>query len=309
MAKIKGALHSDSAGGAFAKQMIFRHGKKGSVVTSYYKPGSARKIIISEAQLAQREFYGQAVQAWRALTVEEKAIFNKNAKALAKPITGWNLFFKQFETPIIPILYYHLDDNSADKIIVDSKGLKNGASNRNTNLLSVPALINRGINNPLTTDVITLGDCRAFFTDKASFNVWSKRSIFPTSVAACGFVRLGQASTDTYYPNLDHTLRLGIFRTSHVTVPDTGLDYTSLNMLTITSEPGVGGYKVYQNGQLVFSATGQSIIAPNSIWRLLRSESTARFVGYFDEASFFNRVLTLREIQRMYNNGDGLLLS
>lgn len=99
MAKVKGALHSDSAGGKFACQMIFRRGKQGAVVTKFYKPGSANPFVPSEAQLFQREKYGQAVEAWRALTSEEKAVFNEQAKSL--DLSGWNLFFKQY-TPTPP---------------------------------------------------------------------------------------------------------------------------------------------------------------------------------------------------------------
>jgi hypothetical protein len=94
MAKVKGPMHSDSAGGQFGKNMIFRSVKKGTVVTGYYKPGSAKKFTLSEAQLAQREKYGQAVEDWRALTNEEREIFNENAKP--KNISGWNLYFKNY---------------------------------------------------------------------------------------------------------------------------------------------------------------------------------------------------------------------
>jgi len=45
MAKIRGPLHSDSAGGALGDNIIFRKGKNGMVATGYYKPGSANKIV------------------------------------------------------------------------------------------------------------------------------------------------------------------------------------------------------------------------------------------------------------------------
>jgi hypothetical protein len=102
MAKVKGPMHSDSAGGQFGKNMIFRSGKKGTVVTGYYKPGSAKKFTLSEAQLAQRQKYGEAVEAWRALTNEEREIFNENAKA--QNISGWNLYFKNY-SPVPPPSY------------------------------------------------------------------------------------------------------------------------------------------------------------------------------------------------------------
>jgi len=105
MAKLKGAMHSDEAAGKFSGSMIFRRGKNGAVVTSYYKPGSVRKTSPSSAQIAQREKYGKAVQYWRTFTDEQKAIYNQNAKVLN--MSGWNLFFKNYtgSTPPPPPTY------------------------------------------------------------------------------------------------------------------------------------------------------------------------------------------------------------
>jgi len=92
MAKVKGGLHSDSVGGAFGESMIFRKGKKSTTVTGYYKPGSAKKFDLSYPQLANRDKYGQIVQAWKALTTEQQEVFNENAKGTE--MSGWNLFMK-----------------------------------------------------------------------------------------------------------------------------------------------------------------------------------------------------------------------
>lgn len=76
MTRLKGALHSDYAGGQFAGSMIFRQGKKGAVVCGYYKPGSVQKSLASEAQLARRESYALGMVLWKSLPVEEKEYWN-----------------------------------------------------------------------------------------------------------------------------------------------------------------------------------------------------------------------------------------
>ncbi len=45
-------------------------------------------------QQAHRHKYGQAVGAWRLLTSEQKAVYNKNA--VGHRMTGCNLFIKEF---------------------------------------------------------------------------------------------------------------------------------------------------------------------------------------------------------------------
>lgn len=76
MAKLKGALHSDEAGGQFAGSIIYRRGKGGAVATKYYKPGSALKFLASEAQLARRASYALGMSLWNSLPSEEKEFWN-----------------------------------------------------------------------------------------------------------------------------------------------------------------------------------------------------------------------------------------
>ncbi len=76
MAKLRGALHSDYAGGTLAGSMIFRQGKKGAVVCGYYKPGSVQKSLASLAQIARRESYAFGMALWNSLTGEEKEYWN-----------------------------------------------------------------------------------------------------------------------------------------------------------------------------------------------------------------------------------------
>lgn len=86
MAKVKGPLLSLEANGAFAKTLIFITGKQGRHVTLYHKPSG----LPSSSQLLNRAKYRAALDAWLALSLEEKQIWNNNAFSLG--LTGMNYF-------------------------------------------------------------------------------------------------------------------------------------------------------------------------------------------------------------------------
>jgi len=65
---------------------------KGRIVRrlKLYSPTNPR----TEAQQAHRQKYGEAVEAWRDLTDEQKLVYNKKAKG--RPLSGYNLFVKEY---------------------------------------------------------------------------------------------------------------------------------------------------------------------------------------------------------------------
>jgi len=48
----------------------------------------------TEAQQAWRQVYADSVTAWQALTPEQKAVYNENAKG--KKMSGYNFFQKEY---------------------------------------------------------------------------------------------------------------------------------------------------------------------------------------------------------------------
>lgn len=91
MAKTKNALFSTTAKGKVGP-LVVENNKK----TQYIKTNIKPKDKKTTKQLEKRKRYGQAVQAWRALTPEEKKEYNQRAKPLK--ISGFNLFIKEFTT-------------------------------------------------------------------------------------------------------------------------------------------------------------------------------------------------------------------
>jgi len=91
MAKTKNALFSQTAKGKIGA-LVVENNKKTQYIKSNIKPKDKK----TSKQLSRRKRYGQAVQAWRGLTPEQKKVYNTKAKL--KRISGFNLFIKHFTT-------------------------------------------------------------------------------------------------------------------------------------------------------------------------------------------------------------------
>jgi len=116
MAKTKGPLFSLDASGPFGRLLTFGRSKQG--VTGRRKNGP--RGIATELQVARREAYRAAVDAWNELNTEEKAVFAAGAAALR--MSGYNLFIREYlATPIPTDEYFayvkllaHFDIDAAD---------------------------------------------------------------------------------------------------------------------------------------------------------------------------------------------------
>ena len=100
MAKVKGPLFSLNASGSVGDLMTFSARISGPQVRYQKK----QKDVITGARTEQREFFKEAVEAWNALSEEEKEEYNERAKPLA--LTGYNLFISEYEAA--PSKEYHI---------------------------------------------------------------------------------------------------------------------------------------------------------------------------------------------------------
>ena len=69
-------------------QVRTRTGEHVQVKEKFYVPDNPQ----TEAQQAHRQKYGQGVEAWRALTPGQKAVYNKYA--IGQNMSGYNFFMK-----------------------------------------------------------------------------------------------------------------------------------------------------------------------------------------------------------------------
>jgi hypothetical protein len=93
MAKVTAPLQSFEAHGSVAKSLTFRKDNGRNVVSAYTIPGGFSVAPVSEAQVAQRVAYRRTIDAWHALTSEEKQAYNLRARRLH--LSGYNLFLKE----------------------------------------------------------------------------------------------------------------------------------------------------------------------------------------------------------------------
>lgn len=90
MAKVNGPLHSQSASGSIGQAVTFRKSPHGTVALKHSFPGSRESFTPSGAQLLQRLFYGQMVEAWHNLTPEAKAVYTEAGHKVS--LNGWQYF-------------------------------------------------------------------------------------------------------------------------------------------------------------------------------------------------------------------------
>ena len=73
---------------------IYRVWRRWGVVQNlkqaFYTPTNPQ----TEAQQANRQKYADAIVAWQALTLEQKAVYNK--KAVGLHMSGYNLFIREY---------------------------------------------------------------------------------------------------------------------------------------------------------------------------------------------------------------------
>ena len=90
MAKIKGPLLSHEARGTIAEKLTFSVRSSGQQARFQKK----QKDILTAGRVSQREIYSDSVEAWNALSQEEKAVYNQEAGPYE--YTGYNLFMRLF---------------------------------------------------------------------------------------------------------------------------------------------------------------------------------------------------------------------
>lgn len=99
MAKTTGPAMSIEARGSIGEGLTFSERKTGSQVRFQRKQKSPNTTLRAPVRLR----YGQAVEAFRALTQEQKDALN--LRAIPLHISGWNLFMKEFTNAPLPDIW------------------------------------------------------------------------------------------------------------------------------------------------------------------------------------------------------------
>jgi hypothetical protein len=152
--------------------------------------------------------------------------------------------------------------------------------------ISIPATINDSLNT------------------EATLVMWMKLANNIHAGYKTGFVRFGNDATGlSHYPWTDGLIYLSTFRAARWnSINDGGFDKTQWHMITITSAPGAGNYRLYQNDKLVASTTGDAVIAKSAAPNIGMSTGGYSLNGFVDEVRIYNRALSAIEIKTIYED-------
>lgn len=150
---------------------------------------------------------------------------------------------------------------------------------------------------------------------EATLVIWVKLDSNAPSSFQTGFAKFDSGSSATHYPWTDSNIYTHLFKGArHTTPSNSGFDKSEWHMVTIRSEPGAGGYDIWQNDSIFDSTSGDSSIPTFTDARIGASNDTYRLDGRLAHAALFDTALTDTQITDLYNSafdtpGDPTLLS
>ena len=201
------------------------------------------------------------------------------------------------------VTYYKFDETSGNTA-TDSIGSVNGVIS-NTDLGITGKLGNAYNFKGLADSNVTISGFS--LGSQVSVNFWCKLEVhIPTDSSKTGLVAFNSVMDQaTLYPWTNGDLYISIF-TNQVKLIGAGIvaDRTQWHMITVTADSVSNEWKFYQNGQLAFTSTVGSIDY-FADFIIGRSNATRFLNGSIDEISFHNKVLSLGEIETLYNSGNG----
>ncbi len=136
--------------------------------------------------------------------------------------------------------------------------------------------------------------------ERASLTFWVKLNRATPEVAErSGIHHISTHGGISHYPWTDGLAYFNTFRDSRVNGIELAgdIDREQWHLVTITSEPGENGWKLYQNTELVHQAPGTARIHTGTRFVLAASERADRLLdGYLHDVRLYDRVLTPAEI-------------
>lgn len=153
-----------------------------------------------------------------------------------------------------------------------------------------------GVNDFVTPPLLS-----SYFTDTATVVFWLKLANDPPIDGTKVGLGFGGAGTNiTHYPYTNGNLEISVFsNTRHIAAyNNTAFDKSKWHQLAITTTPGAGNYKLYQNGQFVTSGTGPATLSMGSGIYIGRN-SNRYLEGFINSVYLYNRALSASEIQQL----------
>lgn len=158
-------------------------------------------------------------------------------------------------------------------------------------------------------DFVSLPGMASLFSTDAS--LWMLLRLVldpPVDVNKTGFATLGTHGVGSHYPYTDSKLYLDVFSTvrSIDGYDNSAFDKTQWHNLIITTIPGAGNYKLYQNARLTTTALGPVNIAFPSNAKFGEGRKERFLWGEIAAAALWSRALAPSEIQHLYRDPHAL---
>jgi len=151
----------------------------------------------------------------------------------------------------------------------------------------------------------------SFFTTEATIIMRLKIDVnTPLASEQTGIIDFQTYGSASHYPFTDGNLYFATFcsATRPISgVDNSGFDKSQWHQLVISVSPGANNYRVYQNGHLTTTATGEASVSLPADIRLGRSVSNRLFQGNVAFFGIWNRQLTQTEIEENYHNPYALI--
>lgn len=163
------------------------------------------------------------------------------------------------------------------------------------------------------TDYVEITGTGDLLEDRASLTFWVKLNRATPAAENTGIHHISSHDGHSHYPWTDGLAYFNTFRDSRVDgiTLSADIDREQWHLVSITSEPGENGWKLYQDTELVHQATGtERIHIGTSIALGANQGATRRLDGYLHDVRLYDRVLTSAEIAGLLRGSriaDGLV--
>ena len=208
-----------------------------------------------------------------------------------------------------PVIHYHMNDNDANKIVLDAVGNNNGTSVNNTDTMDVEGKINNALEFNGVDDTVTMPNDVSLSSDNSfTISVWSNHapvtgktssiiSLRPSALRGIGIDV--NPNGDTIFKMRDDTEASEV---AFTTIPTGWHHYVATyNADTNTMEAFFDGVSQGTTTHTTTIISTENNIGSDNII----AGSQADFVGKIDDVRIYNSGLSLQDILKIYNSGLG----
>lgn len=190
--------------------------------------------------------------------------------------------------------WWKLDGNGIDSTAYSNSGTVYNAT-------SMIGLIDGAYSLEPVNSYISASATNLTFPDnEASLTFWLR---CPTEATGNGFMFFDACGYSSHYQFSPDTAYIGTFRNVRVDGITLSPSVTKVDwhLVSITTTPGTGGWRMYQNDQLISVVDGLASVYVSTNFYIGRSFGHYYLSSHIDDVRLYNRALSSNEIVRIWN--------